>query len=139
MSVIIPLLCDFRLKLKLVKPVKPVFAPEGGEATVEFSSNFPVVLSAKLAVQKKGSQGSSEELERDYVFITYPTERSSQLQLQFPYAGVYAISVFGRKREVETSTLPMVYKLVAVVDLPKVECTPFPQTFGVWGPGQLKF
>nr|XP_058920126.1 kyphoscoliosis peptidase isoform X2 [Kogia breviceps] len=120
----------FSEQMGITKPshTEPVIYTSDGRCSVSFSVEEGVSVLASL----HGDDGPvTEETQRRYIF-QLQREKRTELKVQLPHAGKFALKIFVKKRQ-EPGNYVFVFNYLLCCTNSKVNWPVFPESFGNWG------
>ncbi|KAB0403841.1 hypothetical protein E2I00_010590 [Balaenoptera physalus] len=120
----------FSEQMGITKPShpEPVIYTSDGRCSVSFSVEEGISVLASL----HGDDGPvTEETQRRYIF-QLQWEKRTELKVQLPHAGKFALKIFVKKRQ-EPGNYVFVFNYLLCCTNSKVNWPVFPESFGNWG------
>ncbi|KAM6222614.1 kyphoscoliosis peptidase [Rhynchocyon petersi] len=120
----------FSEQMGILKPSHPdpVIHTSDGRCSVSFGVEEGISVLASL----HGDGGPvTEETQRRYIFQLH-REKRTELKVQLPQAGKFALKIFVKKRQ-ETGNYIFVFNYLLCCTNTKVNWPMFPESFGNWG------
>ncbi|XP_008566443.1 PREDICTED: kyphoscoliosis peptidase [Galeopterus variegatus] len=120
----------FSEQMGIVKPSHPdpIIHTSDGRCSVSFGVEEGISVLASL----HGDDGPvTEETQRRYIFQLH-REKRTELKVQLPHAGKFALKIFVKKRQ-EPGNYIFVFNYLLCCANTKVNWPVFPESFGNWG------
>ncbi|KAB0364095.1 hypothetical protein FD754_008251, partial [Muntiacus muntjak] len=120
----------FSEQMGITKPshTEPVIYTSDGRCSVSFGVEEGISVLASL----HGDDGPiTEETQRRYIFQLH-REKRTELKVQLPHAGKFALKIFVKKRQ-EPGNYLFVFNYLICCTNTKVNWPMFPESFGNWG------
>ncbi|XP_007493967.1 kyphoscoliosis peptidase [Monodelphis domestica] len=105
----------------------PIIHTKDGRCSISFGVEEGISVLASL----HGDEKITEETQRRYIFQLHG-EKRTELKVQLPYAGKFALKIFAKKR-MDPGNYVFIFNYLLCCSNTKVKWPVFPESFGNWG------